>query len=946
MLICKQRLELLFILLNYIKQLYVLSIALKENIDMWEKNEKLVTDKELKNNIYELEILLGKVIIEQEGKKVFNLVEQLRTLTKELRSENELIAKNKIRRVVKSLDAITAQKVVKAFYIYFLLVNAADEVCQIKHMIQKESIGPIDLLIDFLKTLKIPNKKLTKILNEIKISPVFTAHPTEATRQTILRCLYEINRFMLKKDFTTNDRYCNDTLDKEIYSAITLLWQTDEIRSRKITVNDEVQRGMFFFKEVLYKVIPEFYNYLNYTFRNSMDYKTPFPSIIEFGSWTGGDRDGHPYVTSDVTKETLLNQKKTIINLYRNDLNGLYKKLSSSVRMVGVDKKVENLICKNKISFKENIPLNRNSNEIYRSFLIILSTKLNKIINKEKFCYRNEKEFLTDLKILYESLSNNKAKDVADIYVLPLIYKVETFGFYFACLDIRQNAVLLRAAIGEIFKISGIHKNFNTLNEKSKIELLSKEIQNPRPLVGKQAVLRASTKQVIEEIGLIKWAHDNISASSSRDYIISNCNSTSDVLIVLLLAKETGVVKINKRGISESLINILPLFETIEDLNNSSSIIETLFECKPYVEQISKRNNTQLIMLGYSDSNKDGGIFSSNYELYKAQIRLKISCKKRKINLILFHGRGGSISRGGGPVYQSILSQPKGTIGGKIKITEQGEMISSKYLMPEIAKRNLEFMASAVIRARALALYSKEYELLRKYSNLFDKISEYSFRYYRELVEHEKFYKYFRTVTPIDIIENIEIGSRPSSRKRNQDIAGLRAIPWVFSWTQNRQTLSGWFGFGFAINRCVEEKLTSWEELRKIFKGWLFFNSLVQNIEMVLFKTDMMIGEEYSSLAGNDNELKKMFNTIRAEYFKSVDAVLKISSEKHLLESNKQLQQSLASRNPYIDPISFIQVRFLKVLRSQKLSSKNRDEVFSLLRSSVNGIASGLKNTG
>ncbi len=911
-------------------------------------NGELIIDKDLRNIIRELGSLLGNVIIEQEGKRIFNIVEELRKHTKTLRTNGSRLSKNKIIKIVDKLDEKTAQKIVKAFYIYFLLVNSADEVHQIKKQDERNSEGSIDTLVKYLADIKISNEKLRKVLTGIDISPVFTAHPTEATRQTILRRIYEINRILLLREKSVNNDYQKTKFERELYSAVTLLWQTDEIRSRKITVNDEVQRGMFFFKEILYNVIPEFYSYFNYKISNELKYNDLVPAIIKFGSWMGGDRDGHPFVTAEVTKETLLNHKKTIIELYKSDLNLLYKKISSSIRMTKVDSEVLSFVKKNEKLLRStaDIITNKNPNEIYRTVLRIISLKLDKTISNEKFCYKHESEFKNDLMNIYKSLCSNKSKEIGDLLLLPFIYKVNTFGFCLASLDLRQNAEILRGAIHELFRINGICKNYNELNENEKIKILLREIKNPRPLSRNYSKLGVSSRQAMEEIGLIKWAREKISMSAIRDYIISNCSYASDVLTVVLLAKEVGVVKVSRGVVTESLINILPLFETIDDLHNSSAVMKTLFECKIYLDQIKKRNNTQLIMLGYSDSNKDGGIFSSNYELYKAQIRLKGLCKKWEVDLILFHGRGGSISRGGGPVYQSLLSQPKATIGGKIKITEQGEMISAKYLMPEIAKRSLEYVASAVIRARVNALYGKEPELLNSYSNLFDKISEYSFEYYRNLVEHDYFLKYFRTVTPIDIIENIEIGSRPSSRKKNAAIKNLRAIPWVFSWTQNRQTISGWYGFGYAVQRCVNEKLTTWDELKAIYGKWLFFNSLVQNIEMVLFKTDMLIAEEYVKLAGKDKILLNIYEQIRSEYLRSINAVLKISGEKQLLESNKQLQQSLSLRNPYIDPISYIQTKFLKTLRHEKISASKREEVFSLLRSSVNGIASGLRNTG
>ncbi|MEO8398509.1 MAG: phosphoenolpyruvate carboxylase, partial [Ignavibacteriaceae bacterium] len=344
-------------------------------------------------------------------------------------------------------------------------------------------------------------------------------------------------------------------------------------------------------------------------------------------------------------------------------------------------------------------------------------------------------------------------------------------------------------------------------------------------------------------------------------------------------------------------------------------------------------------------SNKDGGIVTSNFELYKAQKNLNIICNKYKIELILFHGRGGSISRGGGPLSQSILAQPIGTIEGKIKITEQGEMISSKYLIPKIAERSLELMTSAVILSTARSQKKSKDIQFQKYSGTFEEISNYAFSYYRELINHKNFLKYFRTVTPIDIIEHIEIGSRPASRKKDNNLRSLRAIPWVFSWTQNRQTISGWYGFGYSINKCIKEKLIGWDTLIEMYNEWEFFKALVDNIEMVLLKTDMIIGKEYLSLS-NEVSMKEIFGFITSEFELSCNMVLNITKEENLLDHDKSLQRSLLLRNPYIDPISFIQVRFIKEFRKKNLSPTKREQLLSLLRSSVNGIAAGVRNTG
>ena len=529
---------------------------------------------------------------------------------------------------------------------------------------------------------------------------------------------------------------------------------------------------------------------------------------------------------------------------------------------------------------------------------------------------------------------------------MPLIYKAQTFGFRLAALDIRQNASLINEAIIDILKYSEVCDNFKSFPEEEKIRILTTEILTSRPLKNSFSKLSESTQQVLGELGIIKWGKENIAFNACNDYIISNCSSVSDVLSAILLAKEAGLISVLNKKITFSNFDVLPLFETISDLRRADQIIKELFENKAYSQHLKLRGKVQKIMIGYSDSNKDGGIVTSNYELYKAQRNLKRLCDNKVIELILFHGRGGSISRGGGPVNTSILAQPLGTIEGKIKITEQGEMISSKYLLPEIAETSLELMASAVLMTTAKSKEENESNKFEHYNSIFDKISENALTSYRDLVTNPNFLEYFRTVTPIDIIEQIEIGSRPSSRKKSDDLRFLRAIPWVFSWTQNRQTISGWYGFGSSINKCIKDKQTSWEELIRLHNEWEFFQVLVSNIEMVLLKTDMIIGEEYLKLAHNKNTFTTIFKMINNEYELSCKTLLKITGEENLLDKNKSLQRSLLLRNPYIDPISFIQVKFIDQFRHKKLPKAQKNLLLLLLRSTVNGIAAGVRNTG
>jgi phosphoenolpyruvate carboxylase len=924
----------------------------KRSLNSLEVTEK---DEPLKKDIRELGIILGKVLKEQEGIEVFHIEEKLRALTKELRTNYTDNIYKRIISLIEKLDIKKTHKVVRAFSTYFILVNAADEVHRIRmyrtRISANESVpkGSIEEAFSILSRADLSGENVKEILDAMEIIPVFTAHPTEATRQTILRKILRISQLLLQRELIKYTHEEEEEIKRELHIIITLLWQSNEIRFHKVTVRDEIQRGLFFFKDILYDVLPKFYIRLNLKLASYFNIESPSPAIIKFGSWMGGDRDGHPYVTEEITKETLLNNKKQIINLYLRDLEPLYTYLSTSSNIIPADKELVDSVKKDSalLKIKKINGLARDPSEIYRSKLYLISRKLLKTLNNEKKGYKNAEELLKDLDLIYQSLCYNKGKIIAENRVLPFIYKVKTFGFHFVSIDIRQNTSLLRLAVNDVMKNIGMGEKFSASSENQKIQYLTQYLLKSPSL--KKNRLKNSTKQVLNEICLIEWGKENISSEATNDFIISNCSSVSDILSILFLARHAGLIKLFKGKMSSSSIDILPLFETIEDLRNSADIMKVLFENTIYWHHLMLRNKIQKVMIGYSDSNKDGGIVTSNFELYKAQKAIKKICDEKGIELVLFHGRGGSTSRGGGPVSESILAQPRGTIDGKIKITEQGEMISTKYLIPEIAERSLELMSSAVILKTAESKFGFEEKIDEEPDNfqlIFEEISAEAFKHYKELINHPRFPEYFRTATPIDIIERIEIGSRPPSRSSGEDIRTLRAIPWVFAWTQNRQTISGWYGFGYSISTCIERGITSMEVLKNMYKNWEFFKVLVDNIEMVLLKTDMIIGKEYISLSPHKSSAMQIFNLINEEYERSLNILLSITGETDLLDYDKSLQRSILLRNPYIDPISFIQIKFIKQYRQKNTSTRKKKLLLSLLRSTVNGIAAGLRNTG
>ena len=907
--------------------------------------------KKLSSNIRELGYLLGEVLIEQEGRHLFENVEKLRALTKELRNNYKPGTIKKIKTIVSRLNYKESYNVIKAFSIYFILVNAADEVSKVtkeKSVSERETLlGSFEEAFEEVSDLKLGKKSIEKILQSIEIIPVFTAHPTEATRQTILKKILKISNLLLNRELKHHSQAELEKIQRKIKTEIVLLWQSNEIRFSKITVEDEIMRGLFFFREVIYKVLPDFYTNLRTALNSKFKYNDELPHLVKFGSWIGSDRDGHPYVSTDITKQTFKIYRREIINLYLSEINSVYDEISTSSNIKGVSNKLLKSIKEDRAGLNLSSSDNkfREPTEIYRAKLYLIYRKLENTKNEKGLYYKKISELVYDIELIINSLRKNEGDLIIREVIDPFLKKVKTFGFYFVKLDIRQNASLINKAVSEIFKTTKSINKFSNLSEEEKIKLLNEELTNPRPLTNEFSNISQETRKIINEFSLIKWAYENISENSASDYIISNCAHVSHILSALLLSKEAGLIKVADEQIVDSRIDILPLFETIEDLRNSRKVMENLLSDAAYKKHLIKRGNCQKIMLGYSDSNKDGGIITSNYELYKAQISLKELCDKKKIELILFHGRGGSISRGGGPVNRSILAQPPRTIEGKIKLTEQGEMISAKYLLPEIAVRSLEIFTSAVFVKTAQSYKKIIPSKLQNFIKQFSTISEYSFQHYRSLVQNKNFIQYFRTVTPIDIIENIEIGSRPPSRKKGSDLSALRAIPWVFAWTQNRQTISGWFGFGTAVEKAIQNKDITLKQLQEMYDDWRFFNALLQNLEMVLFKTDMIIGREYLTL-NNSKKMEGIFNIIEAEYNKSVKYLLKITGEKNLLDNDKTLQRTLSLRNPYLDPISFIQVNLIKKYRKKQGGKKETETQLNVLRASVNGIAAGIKNTG
>lgn len=682
--------------------------------------------------------------------------------------------------------------------------------------------------------------------------------------------------------------------------------------------------------------------------------------MVRLGSWIGGDRDGHPFVTPEVTRETIILHKKHILKLYKNEVENLISIMSSSELIIEFDDAFRDSI-RNDIEKYEactspgaGIKFIKNSVELFRTKLSIIREKLERTMentdNKvhKGFFYNNPDEFYEDMLLISNTLKESNGQALIDSYIDPLLYKIRVFRFYFARLDIRQHSDIINATVGELFSIVDIIKKpWEELNQEEKKDLLIREISNKRPVYSPDYTYSETALDMINTIKTVHWGMKHIDGEIFENFVISMCRNECDILAVLFLFKEFGIYHHSDSGSRVLKMNIVPLFETIADLHNIPPVLEALFNTECYRDAIRSRNDFQEIMLGYSDSSKDGGILTSNWELYKAQLTIKDTCNKYGIQFRMFHGRGGSIGRGGGPSNEAILAQPMGTVNARIRITEQGEMISTKYQFSEIALRTLEQVINAVVIA---SYCSQTYCYIsppdeKKWYDVMEELNETGFKTYQDFISRDDFIRNFQIFTPIDLIAHLDIGSRPTKRKNTQSLKDLRAIPWVFSWMQTRLVLPGWFAVGCSLNTYIEKHgQEGLNTLKEMYKTWPFFKAFVKNVENALGKSNINIARMYQGLFG-DSSGDRFIKQIMDEFILTRNMILSITGEQELLDHQDQLQKSIKLRNPYIDPINFIQINLLKKYRDSK-DNKEKEELLLILRETVNGIAAGMKNTG
>jgi len=807
-----------------------------------------------------------------------------------------------------------------------------------------------------LKDKGVDRQTILGIINDLSIEPVMTAHPTEAKRLTILKKYRKIYLTIFKKENPIWTPEEKALLRQDIINEIQKLWQTGDIFLERPTVQEEIANGLHYFRESFYPVIPKLY----FSLKRAMERFYPdnelyLPPFLKFGSWIGGDRDGNPNVTPDLTRWALKAQKDLILSLYIQSVYELTGSLSQSTTRVNVSAE---LLASIEID-AANMPdigqrvIDRNPYEPYRQKLSFIKIRLEKtrdannadllsqVAHSERL-YQKPSEFLDDLHIIRRSLKGNKGSKTAEIEIDALIKRVEVFDFRLVRLDIREEASKHTRAICEIFQRLGIYLDFSDLSEEEKIRVLTTEIENRRPLIYEGMNLSPECIRTVETFRVIKWARENISPEAINTYIISMTHEISDILTVLLLAKETGLY----RGLAS--IDIVPLFETIDDLRRSGEIMDELFSLPVYRKYLEQRGDLQEIMLGYSDSNKDGGILTSGWELYKAQKTLRDVAQKHGIRLRLFHGKGGTVGRGGGPTHKAILAQPPGTIQCNIKITEQGEVISSKYANQGTALHNLELLVAGVMEASTPAFHKEIETLDDKYTPVLDELSGIAYKLYRELVDDPDFYTFFMHATPISEIGLAKIGSRPAKRKEQSwKIEDLRAIPWVFSWTQSRYMLPAWYPIGTTFKRFIARDQEAHSNLLKeMYQKWPFFENLLDNIQMTMAKADMNIAHLYSHLVPDEAIRDRIFDTMKREFELSREMILLITGQKNLLDNDPWLKRSIRLRNPFMDPINYIQVNLLKQLRETEVNAVKKKDLTDTVLLTISCIAAGMRNTG
>ncbi len=890
--------------------------------------ESNVNENIIQEEIQILTEMLLKATQKMISEDTFEKIVQLKALADEKNYE-------KLNLIIKDLTQEEMEIVANFFSILPLLINIAEDVDLAYEVNYKNNIGEtyVGKLSESIKNIKDKN-----ILENINVVPVLTAHPTQVQRKTVLDLTEKLHSLLRKhrdvKNGLINERKWKNAIQKHI----EILTQSDIIREKKLKVANEITNVLEYYNLSFIKAIAKLMTeYKLLLAENNIELKNETP--ITMGMWIGGDRDGNPFVTAETLNLSAMKQCELITTYYIEKLNSLYRTFSMSSHVTKGSKELEDLANRSSDTSEYR------EKELYRKAISYIKEKLENtreylLQDKElEDKYFTADEFIDDLTIIEKSLLENKGEILVTGEFEELLNVVKIFGFYLASIDMRQDSSVYEASVAELLSSANIEIDYSSLSEEEKCELLLKQLkEDPRPLSINDE--NKQSEELRKELAIFRTARklkDKLGDNVIKQNIISHTTSVSDLLELAIILKEVGLV-----GSDFARLQLVPLFETIEDLENSYEVMDKYLSLDIVKKWVSDNRSYQEIMLGYSDSNKDGGYLSSGWSLYKAQQELSSLGEKHNIKVTFFHGRGGTVGRGGGPSYDAIISQPLGSVQDRIRLTEQGEIIAAKYGNSDAAYYNLEALFSAVIQRMNADKVNTDIRDIPEIQVIMDEIVEDSYNKYRELVfENPNFYNYFFEATPIKEISSLNIGSRPASRKKITDIGGLRAIPWVFSWSQSRIMLPGWYGVGTAFSNFINKDKGNIEKLRKMYKEWPFFTSLLSNVDMVMSKSDMDIAKEYANLC-KEEETKKVYEEILREWNLTKQVVLEISEHKEFLEDNTYLTRSLENRLQYFNTLNLIQLELIKRSREGKLPESQ----INTIHITINGVATGLRNSG
>ncbi|UTH75865.1 phosphoenolpyruvate carboxylase [Chromobacterium sp. IIBBL 290-4] len=892
-------------------------------------------DLPLRADLACLDRLLSEVVNEQEGPVVSGAVQAIASRRGDERSHP-----------LPQLAPEAAASLLRACGLYAQLFNIAEDLHHNRRRRAHQQAGSapqqgsVARALAKLRQDGVSFHSLHQLLSHAKVGAILTAHPTEVQRQSVLDSHRAVRRFLSQlhaPDLTLEER---EELEAKLKRVILALWQTSEIRHFKMTVRDEITNGVAYHPLAFFEALPALYQRLEREIGLLWEEAPNLPSFVRVGSWIGGDRDGNPNVDASLLRQAITRQAQQAFEYYLQELKSLYRELSMSSRLVVASEAV--------LALAENSPDTAVSRgeEPYRRALATMQGKLRASAHQrgvELACrwdirepYADHRGLIRDLAALSASLRAHGSALLAEGRLARLIRSVDVFGFFLMPLDLRQHAAIHGSVVAELFSAAGLEE-YQALDEAARVRALTRELATPRLLFS--PYLRYG-EQTEKELAIFREA-----AAIQREFgveaigqcIISNCASVSDILALALLCKEAGLIRL-ENGSPRASVNLVPLFETIADLENSETVMRALFALPWYKQLLDSRERVQEVMLGYSDSNKDGGYLTSQWQLYQAETRLVKVFAEAGARLQLFHGRGGSVGRGGGPSYEAIVAQPAGSVAGRIRITEQGEVITAKYSDPAIAGRNLEALVAATLEASLGHIPGGEID-----AELFDELSATAFTAYRALVETPGFMQYFLEATPVTAIARLNIGSRPASRKSLSSIGDLRAIPWVFSWSQSRLMLPGWFGVGSAVAAYVQRHGDAGlAKLQHLYRHSPFFQVMLSNMEQVLAKADLGIARRFSHLVADGELAERLFGAIEAEWRKTHDAFFAISGQTELLETNPTLRRSLESRLPFLDALGLLQADLLARLREEP----DDEDTLYAIHLTINGTSAGLRNTG